>query len=690
MEENIKDSSLIVTQTLNKTGGFDYVLKNGTKLGDVFNFLPNGIINKKITGIGATTLELKSTRDSIIIEPLKSTVKQKTEGKLEIFPYLVENLNVSKDLKLYLNLNLDRPKKIMLVIDNLERLINDIGDSILNYFLLFDEIDFMQGSSSYRQKMEMGLDIGKSHGNFALVSATVINFSDPELEKIAKTSYSYEKEDLIPISVFHNTDITSNYIVNRNHLLDELHSYIIYNLQNNDDKLLVALNSVSQIEKLANSLVSKGYISSSEITLLISDNKYSNRNLKERFSNKEIENDKLPTKVNFITSAYFNGYDLLDSYRLAIFTSPPVGSTMLTINEIIQIYGRNRKPGGILESIIFSHHCLDHDIQEIDFINFSIKDWLNYAEIQVDMSNCMDKHFRKKNKLSSNQKATQMFYQKFNEDLGKNKFILSRKKRNIDKNKFTESILNSDFNHYINTIAYYQVDYLYYLYNNLKNIYLNESILNIDEEGLFVSNIIGIIEALNSNMFDVNNLNGHKHWETVKLDKPKISQKEEIAEIIEFITSKKDVNIKMLDKKQLAVFEVLNLAKLKYSEKSSIQQILRLDSYDKLNRLKEFLYISNESSDQNHILIRQLKHYFKSGSKLTSNEIIERVKIAFDEVGKTLPKNLTIKKATTFLNLVFVCKPTKYRDSSGKTVSGYELSKIEMFPFLKKKKKLKG
>lgn len=690
MEENIKDSSLIVTQTLNKTGGFDYVLKNGTKLGDVFNFLPNGIINKKITGIGATTLELKSTRDSIIIEPLKSTVKQKTEGKPEIFPYLVENLNVSKDLKLYLNLNLDRPKKIMLVIDNLERLINDIGDSILNYFLLFDEIDFMQGSSSYRQKMEMGLDIGKSHGNFALVSATVINFSDPELEKIAKTSYSYEKEDLIPISVFHNTDITSNYIVNRNHLLDELHSYIIYNLQNNDDKLLVALNSVSQIEKLANSLVSKGYISSSEITLLISDNKYSNRNLKERFSNKEIENDKLPTKVNFITSAYFNGYDLLDSYRLAIFTSPPVGSTMLTINEIIQIYGRNRKPGGILESIIFSHHCLDHDIQEIDFINFSIKDWLNYAEIQVDMSNCMDKHFRKKNKLSSNQKATQMFYQKFNEDLGKNKFILSRKKRNIDKNKFTESILNSDFNHYINTIAYYQVDYLYYLYNNLKNIYLNESILDIDEEGLFVSNIIGIIEALNSNMFDVNNLNGHKHWETVKLDKPKISQKEEIAEIIEFITSKKDVNIKMLDKKQLAVFEVLNLAKLKYSEKSSIQQILRLDSYDKLNRLKEFLYISNESSDQNHILIRQLKHYFKSGSKLTSNEIIERVKIAFDEVGKTLPKNLTIKKATTFLNLVFVCKPTKYRDSSGKTVSGYELSKIEMFPFLKKKKKLKG
>jgi hypothetical protein len=686
MEENIKDSSLIVTQTLNKTGGFDYVLKNGTKLGDVFNFLPNGIINKKITGIGATTLELKSTRDSIIIEPLKSTVKQKTEGKSEIFPYLVENLNVSKDLKLYLNHNLDRPKKIMLVIDNLERLINDIGDSILNYFLLFDEIDFMQGSSSYRQKMEMGLDIGKSHGNFALVSATVINFSDPELEKIVKTSYSYEKEDLIPISVFHNTDIKSNYIVNRNHLLDELHSYIIYNLQNNDDKLLVALNSVSRIEKLANSLVSKGYISSSEITLLISDNKYSNRNLKERFSNKEIENDKLPTKVNFITSAYFNGYDLLDNYRLAIFTSPPVGSTMLTINEIIQIYGRNRKPGGILESIIFSHHCLDHDIQEIDFINFSIKDWLNYAEIQVDMSNCMDKHFKKKSKSINNQRAIQLFYQKFNEDLGKNKFILSRKKRIIDKKKFTESILNSDFNTHHNTKAYYQIDYLYYLYQNLKHIYLNESILNFDGEELFVPNVLGIIEALKNNMFEVNNLGGLNSWPTIKIDKVKVTSKVEIAQILDFIDSKQDIDVKLLNNKELIVFEVLSLGTKKYSKRSVIKQINALDSFDKLKRLMDYLILKNESAGEHHILIRQLSHHFKTGSKLTSIEIVDKVKILFDEIGKTLPKNLTIKKATTVLNLVFVCKPTKYRDSSGKTVSGYELSKVEMFPFLKKRK----
>ena len=83
---NIKDRKFIVKDDLNSTGGYDYVLKNGAKLADVFHFLPAGIIDKKETGIGATTLEMKSLRNSIIIEPLKITViekeKQEREGNI--------------------------------------------------------------------------------------------------------------------------------------------------------------------------------------------------------------------------------------------------------------------------------------------------------------------------------------------------------------------------------------------------------------------------------------------------------------------------------------------------------------------------------------------------------------------------------------------------------------------------------
>lgn len=685
MENIEKDEKVnkIKDKSPNKTGGFDYILENGTWLGDSFNFLPAGIIDKRETGIGATTLEIKCNRNSIIIEPLKSTVKQKTERKGDVFPYLVENLSVSKDLKDYIKKQKNKPKKIMLVIDNLERLINDLGDNILDYFLLFDEIDFMQGSSSYRQKMELGLDIGKSHGNFALVSATVIEFSDPEIKDIPRTSFTYESIDKIPVRINHYSKVSQSVQVKKNNLLNELNSYIIYNLQHNQqDKLLIALNSVSLIEKISNSLVNKGYIAQDEITLLISDNKYYNRALKEKFSNKEIENKTLPTKLNFITSAYFNGYDLIDSYRLAIFTAPPFGNLMLTMNEIRQIYGRNRLKNGIPEFIIFSHDCLIEDIDDNEFIDFTINDWLEFAKVQVDMSNCIDKHFKKKFESGAKQKATQVFYSKFTENLGKNKYVLSRKKGSIYRENFSESILNKDFTKKQNTVAYYQIDYLKYRYQNLNSIYINNSVLEINGESVFIENITGIAETLEKNNFEIIYDNGQKEWLTEKIEKITISQKEEIAGIIDFFRTKKDFDLKMLDRKQLLVYDIINLAKKQYSEKSTIKQILELDSFDKLNRLKEFLLLKSDLN--NNILIRQIKYHIKNNSKLTSEELIEKVKVVFEDLEKSMPKKFSFKHARDIISLVYALVPKKFRNSEGKLVSGYILTNTKLFKALKK------
>jgi hypothetical protein len=683
MENIVKDENSIINQSKNSSGGFDYVLKNGTWLGDSFNFLPSGIIDKRETGIGATTLEIKCNRDSIIIEPLKSTVKQKTDGKDDIFPYLVENLSVSEDLTNYLQRHQHKPKKIMLVIDNLERLINDLGDNILEYFLLFDEIDFMQGSSSYRQRMELGLDIGKSHGNFALVSATVIEFSDPELKNIPRTSFTYESIDKIPVRINHYSKVTQGVQAKKNNLLNELNSYIIYNLQQNQqDKLLIALNSVSLIEKISNSLVNKGYITQDEITLLISDNKYSNRALKEKFSNKEIQNKKLPTRLNFITSAYFNGYDLDDTYRLAIFTAPPFGNLMLTMNEIRQIYGRNRIKNGITEFILFSHDCLIEDIDDNEFLDFTVNDWLEFAHVQVDMSNCIDKHFKKKYESGVKQKATQLFYSKFTEDLGKNKYVLSRRKGNINREKFSHSILNKDFTAKQNTIAYYQIDYLHYRYHNLKSIYINNSVLEINNEPVYIENITGIVETLENNNFEIIYDNGQKEWKSEKIEKITISQKEEIAGIIDFFRTKKDFDLKMLDRKQLLVYDIINLARKQYSEKSTIKQILELHSFDKLNRLKEFLVLKSDLNS--NILIRQIKYHIKNNSKLTSAEIIDMVKAVFEDLEKPMPKKFSFKYARDIVSLVYALESKKFRNSEGKTVSGYIFTNAKPFKALKK------
>jgi len=72
-----KNSTTVIlkNETLDKVTG----KLRGTYLGDVLKELPHGIINKTETGIGATTLELKSKRNSIIVENLKVTASSKAK-----------------------------------------------------------------------------------------------------------------------------------------------------------------------------------------------------------------------------------------------------------------------------------------------------------------------------------------------------------------------------------------------------------------------------------------------------------------------------------------------------------------------------------------------------------------------------------------------------------------------------------
>lgn len=178
-------SDKVKSITPNETGGLDYVLVNGTKLGEInedLPFLPNGIINKGVTGIGATTMELNCNRNSIIIQPLKVTVELKSLGtyKHKVFAYGSKaSKSLNRDLADYLEDKDIECKKIILVIDRLVDLVEALGERVKNFFLLFDEIDYMQGSSTYRKKMEVGLDLGKVINNYALVSATHIGFTDP-------------------------------------------------------------------------------------------------------------------------------------------------------------------------------------------------------------------------------------------------------------------------------------------------------------------------------------------------------------------------------------------------------------------------------------------------------------------------------------------------------------------------------
>lgn len=88
MRLKIKNQKLIVSKT-NKPSGIEIVIQRKnkasfqeqTRLLDVFKFHPSGVLYKEETGIGATTLELRSLRNSIIVEPIKITASSKAIGQ---------------------------------------------------------------------------------------------------------------------------------------------------------------------------------------------------------------------------------------------------------------------------------------------------------------------------------------------------------------------------------------------------------------------------------------------------------------------------------------------------------------------------------------------------------------------------------------------------------------------------------
>lgn len=60
--------------------GVKYTLPiDDAKLGDIFESLPYGILKKNRTGLGATTLELKAKRNSIIVVPTRALAYEKAK-----------------------------------------------------------------------------------------------------------------------------------------------------------------------------------------------------------------------------------------------------------------------------------------------------------------------------------------------------------------------------------------------------------------------------------------------------------------------------------------------------------------------------------------------------------------------------------------------------------------------------------
>ena len=105
------------------------------------------------------------------------------------------------------------------------------------------------------------------------------------------------------------------------------------------------------------------------------------------FKEGEILNGKLPNKINFITSAYFTGYDIIDKIRLVIISDSSKENTILSEYEIYQISGRCRNRNNIKEiDILFNTKKINNKIYEVD-------ECLDLAQRSLKVIDCFKYNF---------------------------------------------------------------------------------------------------------------------------------------------------------------------------------------------------------------------------------------------------------------------------------------------------------
>lgn len=393
--------SLTLNQRLTNVDGYDIgdwtiVFKQGYKLGQLLDSVPYGIIDKSITGIGATTLEINTElRNSIIVVPTKALAYNKcistNNARSEYYCMYVGSSigDITKDItidkiKKYIDYRGASVRKFIVVADSLPMLLDFLkilGEDIYrDYFLMVDEIDTMQADSAYRPRLEAVMDyyFRFKFYNRAAITATMSAFSNPKLENEARVRIEWEvnpKRDISTLFTTYVDDLAWNEI----NIL----------LETDENKILVAYNSLDGIANIIKHLS----IPSSDCGILCSERSIDKAQLYiDDVHNSIGSNGHLLKRVTFMTCAYFAGIDIMDKCHLITVTSKLQPFTYLSLNRMTQIAGRCRK-GTISETIIYNIPEISpkSEIKEVNNYRQSLISRANkYATLLNDIATATD------------------------------------------------------------------------------------------------------------------------------------------------------------------------------------------------------------------------------------------------------------------------------------------------------------
>ena len=304
-------------------------LKEGQFLSNVLSEIPTDcILSKRVPGCGATTLELKTNRNSIIIVPNVPVIQSKE--KKEPYPKGVyEDVTVS-EVVTYLKENIRY--KIMTTPESFGKIKVACEKCNINiyseFFLLMDECHQLVKDVDYRNFIVLPMADFFKFKNKAMVSATPLGFSDPRLKKFdtleVRADYDYQQEITV-INAYNTTKAIGDYL--------ESHQ---------NGTVCFFVNSITQIYSIMKHFKlledSTVYCAPKSVTKLKEGYDFTN-------AYKEWSAETMK-RYNFFTGRFFSAFDLELTYKpdLVMITDPYLSPyTMLDVDtDCIQICGRFR------------------------------------------------------------------------------------------------------------------------------------------------------------------------------------------------------------------------------------------------------------------------------------------------------------------------------------------------------------
>lgn len=350
----------------------------------------NTILNKTITGIGATYSEIKAPRNSIIIEPTKPVIygkckdeKHKGDNLLGVYQgvykddvsaYIEKSISKKKYIKI-----LTTPESFRKVLDAFEEL--DIDIRFDGYFLLFDECQKIIKDCDYRQDITLPIDLFFECREKAMVSATPpTEFADPRFKDFCivkiKPDFDYFKELYL-----HTTNNVLQYT-----------KELIASLENDEQPIFLFANSTDMIFSLMTQLdiANQSAVFCSEKSVA----KLKQSKFKCAY---EFWDKKKMARYNWMTSRFYSALDIeLSTMPNVIMLTECFVADYTMIDpymDAVQIIGRFRN--GINKAFHISNYNIQIQIKSKEQIIFRYQcDCELYAKIQTALESASNEEWK--------------------------------------------------------------------------------------------------------------------------------------------------------------------------------------------------------------------------------------------------------------------------------------------------------